>query len=432
MRRKTVLFITGKDPTVDSGGYGTFARAHARAALRAGYEPHLLCVGACSGSSVTDYGHVHRLRSFWRWTAKLPGSSMPNWTLGFHTNQLVRAACEFLQSHPQTMVVHSIGNWCKPGVLAARQMAQTGRRVLPITSAFDCVSAFYRVRRQRWPSGASWRSRLRFEVENLVSRLSSAPTETQGYERSHLVLVNYRSVQSDIQAECRKRLNIRHFPYASELAFSGDTWSMLPVPPILHRLQPSDAPLIVCVSRHDAYKGIDVLLTALALLSQRGTPFRACLVGGGHLLDVYRQMAARLCLGDRVMLTGYVPDSVPYLAQADIFVHPAIRECSGSMSLLEAMQLGKACIASGVDGLAEDITDGDNGLLFPPGDAEALAQGLFQLLRSNETRQRLGQRARQTYETRFSASNLVAALGGLYAELEAACHPKALNSRRAA
>jgi glycosyltransferase involved in cell wall biosynthesis len=83
------------------------------------------------------------------------------------------------------------------------------------------------------------------------------------------------------------------------------------------------------------------------------------------------------------------------------------------------MQAGAAIVASNVDGIPEDCADGESALLVPPGDANALSQALERLLGDAELRRRLGGAARATFAARFSPDAFAAAIGALYAELEA-------------
>ncbi|MGH9938916.1 MAG: glycosyltransferase family 4 protein, partial [Blastocatellia bacterium] len=185
----------------------------------------------------------------------------------------------------------------------------------------------------------------------------------------------------------------------------------------LEALKPAGAPLLVAVSRQDPRKGVDVLLRALAELQSRGVAFRACIVGGGLLLEAHQRLAGRLGLGASVMLTGRVPDSYNYLQQADAFVLPSLQEGSGSVSLLEALQAGVAVVASNIDGISEDVTDGESALLVEPGDAAALSHALERVLTDAELRGRLQRRARESFVEKFSAETFTKALCDLYAEL---------------
>ena len=171
------------------------------------------------------------------------------------------------------------------------------------------------------------------------------------------------------------------------------------------------------VSRHDARKGVDALIRALARLRAVGVKFRACLIGGGELLEPHRRLARSPGLGAETTITGFVRDSYSYLRHADIFALPSLQEGSGSVSLLEALQAGAAVVASNIDGIPEDVTDGDSALLVPPGDAAALSDAMQRALTDADLRNHLRRRAREAFVEKFSAEAFTAALREVYAEL---------------
>jgi glycosyltransferase involved in cell wall biosynthesis len=160
-----------------------------------------------------------------------------------------------------------------------------------------------------------------------------------------------------------------------------------------------------------------VLLHALASLKAAGLRFRACLVGPGRLLDAHRKLSSRLGLDGQVAIPGQVDDVLPYLHAADLFVLPSLEEGSGSVALLEALQTGTAVVASSCDGIPEDVTDGQTGLLVPPGDVGALRDALAALIGDPGRRTELAARGRALFEERFSADTFVPALRDVYAEL---------------
>lgn len=244
-----------------------------------------------------------------------------------------------------------------------------------------------------------------------------APSERKGYLGSSLVLVNYEAVRQQLIAAYDIGDKIRKLPYSSETAFRPPSggFTRLRTPSSEGVL--SNPPLVVSVSRHDARKGVDVLLHALARLKQTGVPFRACLVGTGPLLARHRGLAEQLGLGSTTTVVGSVPDPYSYLEQADVFVLPSLEEGSGSISLLEALQAGVASVASNIDGIPEDVVDGETALLVPPGNPAELAGAIERLLSNATLRREIAQRGRRVFETRFSAEFFVAALRQTYAEL---------------
>src|SRR5262249_36333139 len=64
---KVIVLIAGRDPLeFFAGGDITYVRAHARAAIQAGFEPHIFCISSRSGVTETDYGLIHRTASPFR------------------------------------------------------------------------------------------------------------------------------------------------------------------------------------------------------------------------------------------------------------------------------------------------------------------------------------------------------------------------------
>jgi glycosyltransferase involved in cell wall biosynthesis len=177
---------------------------------------------------------------------------------------------------------------------------------------------------------------------------------------------------------------------------------------------------IVCVARHDPRKGIDVLLHALERLKRAGVAFSARLVGGGALLETHRKLARTLGIEDRVAILGVVPSVEPHLREADIFVLPSREEQSGSLALLEAMRAGLACVASGCDGIPEDVRHRREAWLTAPGEVQSLADGLGALIADASLRRMLAHGARKRFEERFSAAAMTSALDGIYRDALAA------------
>lgn len=142
---------------------------------------------------------------------------------------------------------------------------------------------------------------------------------------------------------------------------------------------------IVCVSRLIERKGIDILLQAVARLSD--LPFELDIVGGGREQKSLEGLAASLGLQSRVHFHGAVPHEqvFGFLQRADTFVLPTLSE-SSSMALLEALGMGLPVITTSVGGNVSTIQDGVTGLLVPPGAVDDLAAAMRRLLTDHELR----------------------------------------------
>jgi glycosyltransferase involved in cell wall biosynthesis len=90
----------------------------------------------------------------------------------------------------------------------------------------------------------------------------------------------------------------------------------------------------------------------------------------------------------------------------DIFVAPSLYESFGQI-YIEAMSYAKPVIGCGVGGVPEIIKDNDTGILVPPEDAQALSRATVSLLQNKSWANRLGQKAREAVEKRFSIESMV-------------------------
>jgi len=148
-----------------------------------------------------------------------------------------------------------------------------------------------------------------------------------------------------------------------------------------------------------AWKGVDILLEALALMPDvRG------LIIGGHRAepDLARTttLADRLGLAGRITFTGLVePGCVSdLLSQADILVLPNTASAistrfTSPLKLFEYMAAGRPIVASDLPSIREILRDGENAMLVAPGDPSALAGAVQRLLADSELAARLARAA---------------------------------------
>ena len=405
---KAVILVSGKHPG-QAGGHETYVRAHALAATAAGFEPHIFCADSASSMVAHDFGIVHSIA----------------WPLPVHSawacvcRPFLASAIEtFLRDQSPPHLIHGFGPWSCVSVAVKRRLARRGVAVTVLSSAYATLMYESRAHVERSRIERSLAKWLRYRIQALWIRAIADRMERQGYAGSRLVLVNYDSVRRLLLDAYNLAVEIRRIPYATVLAFRDSLASAVPgACAILDSLAPADAPLVVCVSRHTPRKGIDVLIHALAQLNRAGVGFRACLIGPGTMIEVHRRMTAELGLSGKVAIPGQVENPFEYLRRADIYVLPSLAEASGSLSLLEAMQAGTAIVASACDGIPEDLTAGQDALMFPPGDATALSRALAQLIADGALRERLSERARATYQRRFSAAAFTQAIASTYRDL---------------
>jgi len=158
--------------------------------------------------------------------------------------------------------------------------------------------------------------------------------------------------------------------------------------------EPEDV-VLAYVGRLGEEKNVTFLLEVFGRVAQTCDRARLMLVGEGPLRGALMNLAARLGLADRVVLTGFIPyNQVPrYLAAADAFVTASVTEVH-PLTVIEAMAAGLPVLGIISPGVGDTVQDGVTGYLVPP-QAEALAEKMTLLVTDAERRQAMGRQARQ-------------------------------------
>ena len=154
-----------------------------------------------------------------------------------------------------------------------------------------------------------------------------------------------------------------------------------------------DAPRLLCVGRLVPIKGHDVLLRAF-VEARRAVPGLTLDLAGSGPLEAGAARAERT----RSVWTEPCASSATSrrrpLTDASFVVVPSLGEGFG-MVALEAMERGRAVVASAVGGLPEIVAHGETGLVVPPGDADALAAAIVELASDPARARALGEAGRR-------------------------------------
>ena len=180
---------------------------------------------------------------------------------------------------------------------------------------------------------------------------------------------------------------------------------------------PAAVPKVLCVASHRPYKGLPVLIDACRILRDQGVAFRCDVVGDGPMRGELEQRIRECGLGDVLHLAGAKPEAVvaDMMGEASLFVLPSIIAADGQMEgipvvLMEALASGKAVVSTAISGIPELVENGVNGLLVPPGDAEALAAAMRALLEDPDRAREMGRRGRSKVRDEFTLSTCVSEL----------------------
>ena len=174
----------------------------------------------------------------------------------------------------------------------------------------------------------------------------------------------------------------------------------------------------VFVGRIAADKGVRELVTAFSRILEKRKDVRLLLVGYSEEDDPVGEDIWKIIDGsDQIVFTGgLVSDVRPYLAASDCLVLPSYREGFPN-SPLEAGAMGLPCIVTDINGSNEIIAEGENGLIVPVKDTEALYSAMVKLLENKDLCRKMGENARPMVASRYSREIVWNSLKEFYREI---------------
>lgn len=230
-----------------------------------------------------------------------------------------------------------------------------------------------------------WRVVLKYRLHDRVIAISEAIGQVLLAE----------GLRNDKLRVVRSAIDTRAFDTACDHGYVNETLEL-----------PNDRLLIGVVAQLIERKGHRFLLEALPPLIEEFPRIQVRFFGQGSLaadLDAHIVAAG---LQAHVRLAGFREDLERILPSMDLLVHPATMEGLG-VSLLQASSAGVAIIAADAGGIPEAVRDNINGLLFPPGDVQALGHAIRRLVTDIDLRRRLGQGGRSLMLEEFSVDAMV-------------------------
>ncbi len=176
---------------------------------------------------------------------------------------------------------------------------------------------------------------------------------------------------------------------------------------------PQDKTLVGYLVRMTAQKDPFTMIKAIKKVSETNKNIMFLMVGNGDLLDATKKMASDLGVTDQIVFSSFRSDMPDILKAIDIYCLPSLWE-GMPIGMLEAMAMGKACIATSVDGTKELVNDGVNGLLINKKDADTLAKHIINLHLHPEKRVLLGNNAKDYISKNFALNEMVSKIEYMY------------------
>ena len=175
---------------------------------------------------------------------------------------------------------------------------------------------------------------------------------------------------------------------------------------------------ILCISAYKQQKAIDVLLRAFQQVYRSEPSVKLVLVGSGPLFETLEELATDLGIRQQVEFLGRQnhAEAMKLLRDCELFVLPSRFETFGIV-ILEAWAFEKPVVATLAGGIPEIVESGENGLLVPADDAQALAEALMTLLRDHDQRRAVARNGHETLMQRFLSDHNGAKYEALFGDL---------------
>lgn len=190
-----------------------------------------------------------------------------------------------------------------------------------------------------------------------------------------------------------------------------------PCPVVAQQEKVAKQNIILFSGTLNAGKGYQDLIRAFALIANRYPTWKLSLAGNGEI-DEGKSLAAELGVSAQVKFLGWVTDDAKERAfrEASVFCLPSYAE-GFPMAVLDAWAYGLPVVTTPVGGIPDVAHDGDNILLFEPGDIETLSMQLERMITNQELRQHISEASTKFATEQFNINVINKQLSRIYEDL---------------
>lgn len=265
-----------------------------------------------------------------------------------------------------------------------------------LAAAFTKTKVIFTEHGRFYPDSSNWKRKL---VNPVLNKFTSAVTAISEATSDALVVF-----------ECIKKSDI-------EVVYNG----IKPLEPSTGELSalkislglPESAFVFGTVARLDPIKNQSMLIEAFAEAEKCIAEAYLLIVGDGELMTSLSQQVTRLGLQHKVTFTGYKANPTNYLAIMDVFLLPSLSEGT-SMTLLEAMSIGKPCVVTNAGGNPEIVAHSKTGLVTANDNQEELKEALITISESEKMQTLFSENAIVRFHELFHVSKMMAQYSKIY------------------
>ncbi|WP_423391700.1 glycosyltransferase [Burkholderia sp. LMG 21824] len=388
---RTIVLTSRDFPPNHGGGIATFTKDLAEALAAQGSMVHVI--------------------------TQSPDTNRVDFENGVWVHRIVPREINRTPAAVERNVPQHIWNWSATALAEARRIAEHRDIDIVESPIWDCEGIAFLLD-GKWPLVTSLHTTLHFWLESHPEHRQDAAWMAS-FGTPMLALERELMTKADA-VRANSRAIVREIERMYDISFGAANMRVVPhgmaepagIQPDAKRAAGIE---VLFVGRLEPRKGIDVLLEAMPVVLDAVPDVRFRIVGDDSLKlpdgrtykEAFQKQHGKSRWRDRIRFDGRIDDAALHEAYAtcDVFVAPSRFESFG-LVFLEAMRVGKPVIGCSAGGMPEVVEHDVNGLLVPPGDADALAQAILRLVRDPAERVAMGERGRQIFETRFTADEM--------------------------
>jgi glycosyltransferase involved in cell wall biosynthesis len=174
--------------------------------------------------------------------------------------------------------------------------------------------------------------------------------------------------------------------------------------------------VIGTAARLTKIKGINYLIEAFSFLVKKYRELSLAILGDGEERKTLENLTGKLGIRESVYFLGSIPNAKSYFTNFDIFVLPSLMDFL-PISILEALSVGRAVVATKVGGIPEIIEDGKSGILVPAKDSRTLAEAIEVLIVDRGLREMIGENGYKRFREGFTVERMVEKTNEIYKDL---------------
>jgi len=180
-----------------------------------------------------------------------------------------------------------------------------------------------------------------------------------------------------------------------------------------------NSPTVISLRNLEPIYDIETLVKAAPIVLKEVPETKFVIAGRGSEERKLRSLAESLGVSNNIKFIGFIPNNeLPqYLTSMDVYVSTSLSDAGIAASTAEAMACGLPVVITDVVDNRKWVVDGENGLLFPQKDSEALAKKILYLLKNEDSGKEFGKRNREIIEERNDYYKEMEKMERLYQEL---------------